>query len=233
MRNPPPRNQHDWRRETITKAMEGTVQSLHDRTVLEGAYLAGGTGLALQFGHRQSLDLDFFVRDSFDEDRLLQRIQGIPGVSVATRAPQTLHLTIQSVKVSFLGYAYPLLFPCAPFLGVPVADPRDIACMKITAIASRGTKRDFVDLYAAGQRHGLAELLALFERKYAQTAYNSIHILKSLTYFTDAEKDPMPHMLIPLDWPAVKHYFQQEAARFAPPPTPHRAGPTPTTREST
>jgi hypothetical protein len=68
----------------------------------------------------------------------------------------------------------------------------NVACMKISAIASRGTKRDFVDLYASAQRWGLAELLRLFNRKYAQTAYRKIHVLKSLTFFEDAEKDPMP-----------------------------------------
>jgi hypothetical protein len=167
-------------------------EALHERNVLEGAYLAGGTGLALRLGHLQSVDLDFFVPESFDEEWLLQRIQGIPGFSVVARSPQTLHLTIQRVKVSFLGYAYPLLFPCVPFLGVPVADPRDIACMKITAIASRGTKRDFVDLFAVCERFGLPELLALFARKYAQTGYNRLSVLKSLTYLTDAEKDRCP-----------------------------------------
>jgi hypothetical protein len=85
--------------------------------------------------------------------------------------------------VSFLGYAHPRLFPTARFLDVNVADPRDIACMKVSAIASRGTKRDFVDVYMATQRCGFAEHLQLFDRKYAQTRYNKIHLLKSLTFF--------------------------------------------------
>ena len=203
-----------WRRETIAAPAEDALCALHDLAIPDGAYLAGGTGLALHFGHRRSVDLDFFVSEAFDEDRLLQRIRPMPGVVVVARAPQTLHLTIQSTRVSFLGYAYPLLFPPVPFLDVPVADPRDIACMKITAIASRGTKRDFIDLYAACERFGLVHLLDLFARKYAQTSYNKLHILKSLTYFADAEKDPMPHMLVPLDWREVKRFFEQAAPRL-------------------
>jgi hypothetical protein len=203
-----------WRREAITVPMEDTLRALHDRAILHGAYLAGGTGLALRFGHRRSMDLDLFLSEAFDEEALLQRIQPMPGVLIVARAPRTLHLTIQGTRVSFLGYAYPLLFPPAPFAGVPVADPRDIACMKIAAVASRGTKRDFVDLYAACERYGLAELLDLFARKYAQTGYNKLHILKSLTYFADAEKDPPPHMLVPLDWPEVKRFFEREAPRL-------------------
>ena len=138
----------------------------------------------------------------------------MPGLVVLERAKQTLHLTIQGVKVSFLGYAYPLLFPTVPFLDVAIADPRDIACMKVTAIASRGTKRDFVDLYTACGRFGLVALLDLFAKKYAQTSYSKLHILKSLTYFADAEKDPLPHMLVPLDWHEVKQFFQREAPRL-------------------
>jgi len=199
-----------WHRETITPATEDILRALRDRTVLEGAYLAGGTGLALRFGHRRSVDLDFFLKEPFSEDALLQCIQPMPGVVVVARAPQTLHLTVQGVRVSFLGYAYPLLFPPAPFFDVPVADPRDIACMKITAIASRGTKRDFIDLYAACDRFGLASLLDLFAKKFIGTGYSKLHILKSLTYFADAEKDPLPHMLVPVDWRDVKKFFQLE-----------------------
>lgn len=107
-----------------------------------------------------------------------------------------------------------MLFPLTQFLEVAVADPRDIACMKISAIASRGMKRDFVDLYASVQQFGLGDLLQFFERKYAQTRYNKLHILNSLTFFDDAEKDPMPHMLIPLDWEQVKQFFIRQASRL-------------------
>jgi hypothetical protein len=203
-----------WHRETITAPTEDTIRALHSRAIAVSAYLAGGTGLALRFGHRRSVDLDFFIKEIFDEDRLLQRLERMPGVSDVRRAPQTLHLVIQGVKVSFLGYAYPLLFAPVLFDGVPVADPRDIACMKITAISSRGAKRDFVDLYASCERFGLQELLTLFAQKYARTGYNRLHVLKSLTYFTDAEKDPMPHMLIPLEWSDVKRFFQSEVQRM-------------------
>lgn len=205
-----------WHRETITAKAEEVLGALQARTITDGAYLAGGTGLALRFGHRLSVDLDFFIPGTFDEELFLQRLLQMPDAGGVIRAPQTLHLAIHGVKVSFLGYAYPLLFGTAPFSGVSVADPRDIACMKVTAIASRGTKRDFVDLYAACERFGLGELLTLFGRKYANTGYNRLHILKSLTYFADAEKDPMPHMLVPLEWSAVKRFFIDETRRAEP-----------------
>jgi len=88
------------------------------------------------------LRVDFFVPDLFDEDALLARLQATPEFSLAARAPSTIHAVIQGTKVTFLGYPYPVLFPAARFEGVPVADPRDVACMKVSAIANRGTKRE-------------------------------------------------------------------------------------------
>jgi len=97
---------------------------------------------------------------------------------------------------------------------VKVADPRDIACMKVGAIAGRGTKRDFIDLYAVSKHHELEQLLAWFKAKYAQANYSVVHILKSLTYFDDAEKDPMPDMLVTLTWEQVKQFFSTEIPRL-------------------
>lgn len=199
-----------WHREVITASTEVTLRNLSHAKLLDSFYLAGGTGLALHFGHRLSQDLDFFAADLFDEETLLQHVQALAGFSLVARAPHSLHTTIQKTKVSFLGYDYPVLFPATRFLDVAIADPRDIACMKVSAIASRGTKRDFVDLYVCARRFGLGDLLELFDRKYSQTRYNRLHILKSLTFFEDAEKDPMPHMLVSLEWDEVKRFLLRE-----------------------
>jgi hypothetical protein len=144
----------------------------------------------------------------------LQRVQVVDGFALVVKAPYTLHATVQETKVSFLGYACPVLFPTNPFLDVAVADPRDIACMKVSAIAGRGTNRDFVDFYLCAQRYGLKEIPRLFDEKYAQTHYSRTHVLKSLTFFGDADKDPMPHMLVPLDWDTVKQFFMREVPRL-------------------
>jgi hypothetical protein len=86
--------------------------------------------------------------------------------------------------------------------------------MKLSAIASRGTKRDFVDLYVLAQQYGLDQLLIWFQKKYVQTNYSMVHVLKSLAYFEEAEQDPMPDMLVPLSWDEVKQFFTHEAARL-------------------
>jgi hypothetical protein len=115
-----------WHREVIPAATQATMIVLRDAQLLNHFYLAGGTGLALQFGHRLSLDLDFFAPDHFDEDAMLQRVQVLPGFALTSKAPYSLHATIEKTKASFLGYAYPVLFPSNSFLGVEIAEPRDI-----------------------------------------------------------------------------------------------------------
>jgi len=203
-----------WHRETVDAGVERTLRDLHNVPILKSIYLAGGTGLALRLGHRRSVDLDFFHGENFNEDSVLQQLQHLEGFALAAKEPGTIHASIRKTKVSLITYAYPILFPFQAFLGVNVADSRDIGCMKISAIASRGTKRDFVDLYRLAQEYGLKQLLGWFTRKFSQTNYSMPHILKSLCYFEEADKDPMPHMLMPLSWEEVKQFLAREAPRL-------------------
>src|ERR1700722_1041919 len=200
-----------WHRETVDPAVERTLRDLHNVPILASFYLAGGTGLALRFGHRRSVDLDFFLGEDFNEDSVLQKLQHLEGFALVAKEHGTIYANIRKTKVSFIAYAYPILFPSQPFLGVDVADSRDIGCMKISAIASRGTKRDFIDLYFLAQEYSLRQLLEWFTRKFSQTNYSVPHILKSLSYFEEAEQDPMPHMLMSVSWEEVKQFFAREA----------------------
>lgn len=203
-----------WHEEAISPDVEELLRRLSREEALRSFYLAGGTALALHLGHRRSLDLDFFSAEWFDEDRILAHLQRLADLSVAAKDRGTLHVQISKVKVSLLAYPYPLLFPVLRFSGISVADPRDIACMKISAIASRGTRRDFVDLFVAAQRYGLPALIELFHRKYAAVSFNRLHVLKSLTYFHDAELEPMPQMLVPTTWQEVRRFFEKEVLRL-------------------
>lgn len=201
-----------WHPEIVPPRQWKILEDISKTLSLDSFYLAGGTGLALALGHRRSRDFDFFSAELFDEDRLLQKMKQESGVKVVSMAPHTLHLEIKGIKFSFIGYAYPQLFPLmhfknTPALRIAVADIRDIACMKISALASRGSRRDFVDLYALSQTYVLEELLTLFERKFKSTSFNRLHILKSLVYFEDAEQEPMPEMLIDVSWNQVKDFF--------------------------
>lgn len=201
-----------WYVELIPPNALGVLDRFTAAPVLDEFYLAGGTGLALTLGHRRSRDFDFFSRNLFDENLLLQKIKN--PLSVTSKASHTLHLDIDGIKVTFLGYSYPLLFPASEFNGVKAADVRDIARMKIDAISSRGAKRNFIDLYTVARKFGLAELIKLFDQKHAGTHYNRVHILKSLTYFDDAESEPMPDMTTHVTWEMVKGFFLSEVPKL-------------------
>ena len=200
-----------WHTETISPLLEETAARLAGSGVLKNFYLAGGTALALHLGHRRSVDLDFFSAQPFNEDVFLADLQVLPALTVVAKASQTLHLHVGEAKVSFLGYDYPLLFPLEDFRGIAVADARDIACMKLSALAARGSRRDFIDLHAMALRHGLRAIFDFFHRKFARVNYSNMHLRKSLTYFTDAEKEPMPEMLAAVSWSEVKTFFLREA----------------------
>lgn len=208
-----------WHKEILPPASNEVLGGINQTLPLSKFYLAGGTGLALMFGHRLSRDFDFFSTDLFNEEALIQKLIGLNDLTIESKNQHTLHLTLKDIKVSFLGYQYPLLFQTKKYqsendISIDVADERDIACMKISAVSSRGTKRDFVDLYMIAQEYSLHELFKLFKRKFSLTPYNNVHILKSLTYFTDAATEPMPDMLISLSWDTVKQFFISEVPKL-------------------
>ena len=208
-----------WHNEILPSKAAEVLKELQQSINLAEFYLAGETGLALILGHRHSRDFDFFNSKLFDEEILIQKLNGLNNLKIISKAESTLHINLSELKVSFLGYNYPLLFQTRKYktdnrITVNVADERDIACMKISAISSRGTKRDFIDLFVIAQKYSLNELLLLFSKKYSQTPYNDIHLLKSLTYFDDAESEPMADMLSPLSWEKVKHFFISKSAKL-------------------
>lgn len=204
-----------WHSEVLPSVSTEILSNLYKTVPLFKFYLAGGTGLALLLGHRFSQDFDFFSMELFNEEILLQKLKGQRNLSDISKDEHTLHFILKGIKISLLGFPYPLLFPLKEFelnsgASINVADERDIACMKISAISGRGTKRDFIDLYVASRIFNLSDLVKLFLKKFSLTPYNNVHILKSLTYFADAEAEPMPDMLIPLSWDDVKKFFTSE-----------------------
>jgi hypothetical protein len=179
---------------------------------LDGWTLAGGTGLALQLGHRVSIDFDFFRIDGFSPDRLFRCLQNIGQVEVLQEEDHTLTAIVAEVKVSFFTVADDFLFPTVPYSFFEIAGQRDIALMKLAAISGRGSRKDFIDLYTILRGDlSLEECFRRLPDKYGKGRFNTYHILKSLTYFDDAEREPMPQMLAPFDWGKCKAFFVREA----------------------
>lgn len=201
-----------------TKAKDSLVK-LGESGILSEGYLAGGTALALQLGHRLSYDFDFFTEREFDEKMLVQRIKKtIPEFELENISWRTILGYIQRTRFSLFFYNYPLLFAPHKFLKINVADVKDIAPMKIAAISDRGKKRDFIDLYfilKAKKILDLEKILEMYDKKFKALRQNKIHILKSFSYFEDAEKDEMPKMIEKVEWQEIKEFFEEEAIRVS------------------
>jgi hypothetical protein len=181
--------------------------------LLAGWTLAGGTGLALALGHRTSEDLDFFRTDDCDV-RALHDVIGKHGdyETLQDVGGHTLTVLLRRTKLSFFRVRDPFLFPAVPHRFFAVADTRDIALMKLAAVSSRGSRKDFADLYVIlRQPPALEDYFALLTRKYDPRRLNTYHILKSLTYFEDAEAEPPPRMLVPFDWKECKAFLVRQA----------------------
>lgn len=175
--------------------------------------LAGGTGLALQFGHRISEDFDFFRTGAVPLEELRASLRTVGPHETLRESDRDLTILLHGVKLSFFCVPEPLLYPPHRFLSLRVADAREIALMKLVAISSRGSRRDFVDLSCilrGGPR--LEDLFAELPAKYGAGRVNTYHVLKSLTYFDDAEREPMPVMLQPFDWDEARRFLVREAA---------------------
>ncbi len=156
-------------------------------------YLAGGTALALQLGHRDSIDFDFFSGDNFNTDDLFEKLKEASTYHKLQKVQEeknTLTVIIDdSIKVSFFAYPYKLLNRIIPEKYVKLASVEDIACMKLSAIVSRSTEKDYVDLYFILQQYKLSHLLTLSAKKLPELDANLI--LKSLIYFDDMEREPI------------------------------------------
>lgn len=190
-----------------TKAVFGKIAKL---PIIKNFYLAGGSAVALFHAHRYSYDLDFFSDQSFNATTLTKLISKLGKLKTETLEEDTLLGTLDGVKISFFRYRYPLVYS-AKYMGtVKVADQRDLAAMKLQAISSRGTKRDFVDLYwLLKQNHWtLMQAIDWFEKRYQGMNLNLVHLLKSLVYFSDADNDKI-EMIKPADWNLVKDYFKR------------------------
>ncbi|MFH1253631.1 MAG: nucleotidyl transferase AbiEii/AbiGii toxin family protein [Candidatus Uhrbacteria bacterium] len=181
-------------------------------------YLAGGTAMALQVGHRQSVDLDFFTpRGEFDEAFVEREMFNTGKWETTFREKGTLYGKYRGAKMSFI--AYPFFHPSRKKIkvgNVNILIVDDIAVMKIIAISQRGRKRDFFDLFWYCQnREPLINVLQRVAKQYPEQKHNFNHIVKSLTYFEDAENDLMPVILFRINWHDVKKFFLKEAKTIA------------------
>lgn len=181
-----------------------------------GFYLAGGTALALQIGHRTSMDFDFYTEKKFSLLKLQRLLEKkFKEAIVLQKAEGTLIMKIDGVANSFFQYPYPLIFPPIKYQNFPpLASKEDIAAMKVIAISDRGTKRDFIDIYFLLKEFSLEEIFNFIKKKYPN--FNIYVGLRGLTYFVDAEKKQKRrlHLTHFVSWGKIKKFLIGEVKKY-------------------
>ena len=177
------------------------------------SYLAGGTALALWLNHRNSYDLDIYSPTEFDLNEIKQKFdKNISEFLPISTSWQTVHGKSKDTEISLFYYQYQLLKDTTEFLNFNIASIEDIVAMKLEAIAGRGLKRDFFDVYKISKSKGwtLEHIIKLNDKKYARQGSFTPHILRSLVYFDDAENLPERAVEVEKEWKEVKQFFIRE-----------------------
>jgi len=191
---------------------ESTFKLLEDLQSIEEFLklrLVGGTSLALQIGHRISVDLDLFGEVEFDN----QLFNDFDKVQVIKKSKNINIFEINNVKVDIVNYSYPWLDRELHIENIRLASLKDIAAMKIAAVTGRGSKKDFVDLFFLLKEFSFNEIISFYEQKYSDA---SIYLaLKSLLYFDDADNEPPLNMIIEAPWQSVKEKIKKEVIKFS------------------
>lgn len=181
------------------------LKMLQQLPILCNTRLVGGTALALQLGHRKSIDLDFFGRINADSQELQEALRTIGTLTILSDSKNIHIYVLNDVKIDIVNYTYSWLDDVVYNDGIRLASPKDIAAMKITAIEGRGTKKDFVDIFFLLKQYSLKNILNFYSRKYPDSS--SFMAMKSLAYFEDAEDEPMPYMFVDVSWSEIKRFI--------------------------
>ncbi len=207
-------NHPHW--EALTPATLDAFHLVSRLEFINRFYLAGGTGLAIHFGHRFSVDLDFFSAESdavgFDQRSALRTLLDDPSLEIIHDKDATFAVIWRGVGISFFRLnMYPLVKPPLLLEGVPLASVEEIGAMKLAAIIDRGTRKDYVDLYFILQRVSLDSLFQVAAVKYAKVRSFPVSATRALSYFEDAESQPMPRMIDRTPWTKMRKFLEAKA----------------------
>lgn len=199
---------------TITPAMRTVLAGFARSKLSKEFYLAGGTALALQLGHRLSVDLDFFSPTQEDIPALMEPLRHAmkefsPILSDSSWG--NLVFLANNVRVGFYGYGYELVKPVLQAEGIALASVEDIALMKMDALLSRASRKDFHDLYAICRRISLRELLALAPHKYPSFRDFEAQMARHMISFERADQESTMPLIEEVEWETVKKWFREQA----------------------
>jgi predicted nucleotidyltransferase component of viral defense system len=208
----------DFSLHAITQSCQRCLTFLSPKDFIRDFYLAGGTALALQIGHRISTDLDWFSTSqplvSSERESICQIMRESKDFELVSEQDGLLFTRLFQTDVSFICKHHSLVEQTVDFHGVRLASPTDIGLMKLAAINSRGSRRDFIDLYCLREFISLDRLLELAPSKYRDRPSFLSVAARALAYFEEAEAQPMPRMLISIQWPDVRHYCEAASRKL-------------------
>jgi len=175
--------------------------------------LVGGTSLALQYGHRRSIDLDLFGEADEDTDELTEALrENVDKVVVGGHSKRIKAYYLNNVKVDIVNYSYPWIDNAIIEDGIRLASPKDIAAMKVNAVIGRGTKKDFIDIFYLLKHFTFYDLIQFYLKKYPDGS--EYRALLSMAYFDDADPQPMPYMFEQVEWEDIKQCIKHEVEYF-------------------
>lgn len=188
---------------TIDDSTLELLKNIQGSSFFQDFQLVGGTSLALQIGHRISIDLDLFTSSKIDTSAIRNQLDQFGRIRVVNQLPSILNLFIDDVKVDFVSYRYDFINPPIIQDDLKLASIPDIAAMKLAAITGRGSRKDFIDLSFLLDIYTLPEIFSFYNKKFPDGS--EFLVYKSLVYFEDAEIEPMPIMIKPVNWEDVKN----------------------------
>ena len=198
-----------------TSTLELLIKLQADKALKE-LHLAGGTSLALQMGHRKSIDLDLFSQHDFNTNSLLEYLEQNYHFKTDYTAQNTLKGSINNIKLDIISHKYTLVKPILNIESTRLYSIEDIAAMKLNAIAGNGTRsKDFIDIYFILKLFTLEEILSFYKAKYKER--NIMHVVKSLNYFEDIGIQDWPEMILEqnLSLQKVKTNLEKHVSNFS------------------
>lgn len=198
--------------QTVVPKLMELLNKIMSEKLFSDFNLVGGTALALQIGHRNSIDIDLFGNLEIDTLLFIEKLSEFGKVTVTQSTKNILITEINDVKVDFVNYKYPIISEQLFIENIRMLSTKDIAAMKLNAIAGRGSKKDFIDLYFLLDKFSLGEMLSFYDQKYNDGSLFMVQ--KSLTYFEDADLQQQPQMFQNFDWETCKQKIINEVIKL-------------------
>jgi hypothetical protein len=189
------------------------IQELQRLPELKEFYLVGGTSLALQLGHRNSIDIDLFTQNDFNGNDILNLLNPTYEVKEIYRRENTIISLVNNIKTDFIRHSYPFILPPLTEEGITFLSKEDISAMKFHAIIQSGKRlKDFIDIYFLLQHFSMKQMLEFFSRKYSYS--NPMIAMKAINFFDEIDENiDSPKLMNPITLQQIKKRIQEASQK--------------------